>query len=184
MITYLFTFILGSVLNYNIWLNNSNIGRELVYGLEHYIKTNDNIETIAILNFPSKVNRVAIFVDGFESLVKLKTGSSKRIIRPTNVIHNSIMKPTDVNIIEDGFIINTCEESCYFLLGDNEQRLGLRSFNPGDEVKMSSCKVTIQKVNDMGKPVRVALKLDQDNFNKNTLFLKFDEIKNTYNVIK
>jgi len=36
----------------------------------------------------------------------------------------------------------------------------------------------------MGKPVRVALKLDQDNFNKNTLFLKFDEIKNTYNIIK
>jgi len=36
----------------------------------------------------------------------------------------------------------------------------------------------------MGKPVRVALKLDQDNFNKNTLFLKFDEINNTYKVIK
>ena len=59
-----------------------------------------------------------------------------------------------------------------------------RSFNPGNEVKMSSGKVTIQKVNDMGKPVRVAFKLDQDNFNKNTLFLKFDEIKNTYNIIK
>ncbi len=94
------------------------------------------------------------------------------------------MKPTDVNVIEEGFVINTCEESSYFLLGDNEQRLGLHSFNPGDEVKMSSGKVTIQKVNDMGKPVRVALKLDQNNFNKNTLFLKFDEIKNTYKIIK
>ena len=69
-------------------------------------------------------------------------------------------------------------------MGDNEQRLGLRSFNPGEEVKMSSGKATIQKVNDIRKPVRVALKLDQDNFNKNTLFLKFDEIKNTYYVIK
>ena len=122
-------------------------------------KMNDNIETIAILNFPSKVNRVATFVDGFESLIKLKTGSSKKIVRPTNVVHNSIMKPTDINIIEGGFIINTCEESSYFLLGDNEQRLGLRSFNPGDEVKMSSGKVTIQKVNDMGKPVRVVFKI-------------------------
>ena len=93
------------------------------------------------------------------------------------------MKPTDINIIEGGFIINTCEESSYFLLGDNEQRLGLRSFNPGEEVKMSSGKVTIQKVNDMGKPVRVALKLDQDIFNKNTLFLKFDEIDNEYKLI-
>ena len=181
---YLITFILGSVLNYKIWLNNAQTGRELVNGLEHQIKMSDNIETIAILNFPSKVNRVATFVDGFESLIKLKTGSSKKIIRPTNVVHNSIMKPTDVNIIEDGFVINTCEESSYFLLGDNEQRLGLRSFNPGDEVKMSSGKVTIQKVNDMGRPVRVALKLDQDKFNKNTLFLKFDEIKNTYNIIE
>ena len=144
---------------------------------------NDNIETIAILNFPSKVNRVATFVDGFESLIKLKTGSSKKIIRPTNVIHNSIMKPTDVNIFEGGFIINTCEESSYFLLGDNEQKLGLRPFNPGDEIKMSSGKVTIQKVNDIGKPVRVSLKLDQDNFNNNTLFLKFDEIYNKYKVI-
>ena len=68
-------------------------------------------------------------------------------------------------------------------MGDNEQRLWLHSFNPGDEVKMSSGKATIQKVNDMGKPVRVALKLDQDNFNKNTLFLKFDEITNKYKVI-
>ena len=108
---------------------------------------------------------------------------NKKIIRPTNVVHNSIMKPTDVNIIEDRFFINTCEESSYFLLGDNEQRLGLRSFNPGEEVKMSSGKVTIQKVNDMGKPVRVALKLDQDIFNKNTLFLKFDEIDNEYKLI-
>ena len=183
-VLYLITFILGSVLNYKIWLNNAQIGREVVNGLEHQIKMNDNIETIAILNFPSKVNRVATFVDGFESLIKLKTGSNKKIIRPTNVVHNSIMKPTDVNVIEDGFVINTCEESSYFLLGDNEQRLGLRSFNPGDEVKMSSGKVTIQKVNDMGKPVRVALKLDQNNFNKNTLFLKFDEIKNTYDIIR
>ena len=181
---YLITFILGSVLNYKIWLNNAQIGREIVSGLEHQIKVNNNIETIAILNFPSKVNRVATFVDGFESLIKLKTGVSKKIIRPTNVVHNSIMKPTDVNIIEDGFVINTCEESSYFLLGTNEQRFGLRSFNSGDEISMSFGKVTIQKVNDMGKPVRVALKLDQDNFNKNTLFLKFDEINNTYNVIK
>ena len=45
------------------------------------------------------------------------------------------MKPTDVNVIEEGFVINTCESS-YFLLGDNEQRLGLHSFNPGDEVKI------------------------------------------------
>ena len=86
------------------------------------------------------------------------------------------MKPTDVNIIENGFVINTCEESSYFFR-TNEQRFGLRSFNSGDEISMSFGKVTIQKVNDMGKPVRVALKLDQDNFNKNTLFLKFDESK-------
>lgn len=184
LVAYLMIFILGSVLNYKIWLNNAQIGKEVVNGLEDQIKMNDNIETIAILNFPSKVNRVATFVDGFESLIRLITGSSKKIIRPTNVIHNSIMKPTDVNIIENGFIINTCEESSYFLLGDNEQRLGLRSFNPGDEVKISSGKVTIQKVNDIGKPVRVALKLDEDNFNKNTLFLKFDEITNTYKVIR
>jgi len=183
-ILYLITFIIGSVLNYKIWLNNAQIGRDIVSGLEYQIKVNDNIETIAILNFPSKVNRVATFVDGFESLIKLKTGSNKKIIRPTNVIHNNIMKSTDVNIIKEGFVINTCEESSYFLLGDNEQRLGLRSFNPGDEVKMTSGKVTIQKVNNIGKPVRVTLKLDQDNFNKNTLFLKFDEISNAYKVIK
>lgn len=183
-VSYLITFILGSVLNYKIWLKNAQIGREVVNGLEQQIKMNDKFETIAILNFPSKVNRVATFVDGFESLIKLKTGSSKKIIRPTNVIHNGTMKPTNVSIIEDGFVINTCEESSYFLLGDNEQRLGLRSFNPGDEVKMTSGKVTIQKVNNIGKPVRVTLKLDQDNFNKNTLFLKFDEISNAYKVIK
>ena len=183
LVLYLFTFILGSVLNYKIWLNNSKIGRELVNGLEHYIEMNDNIETIVILNFPSKVNRVATFVDGFESLVKLKTGSSKKIIRPTNVIHNSIMKPTDVNIIEDGFIINTCEESSYFLLGDNEQRLGIRSLHTGDEISMNSGKVTIQKVNDIGKPIRVVLKIDEDNYNKKKLFLKFDEINKTYKVI-
>ena len=183
LVLYLFTFILGSILNYNIWINNSQIGRELVNGLEQHIKMNNNIETIAILNFPSKVNRVATFVDGFESLVKLKTGSSKRIIRPTNVIHNSIMKPTDVNIIEDGFIINTCEQSSYFLLGDNEQRLGIRSLHHGDEISMNSGKVTIQKVNDIGKPIRVVLELDEDNDIKKTLFLIFDEINKTYKVI-
>ena len=183
LVLYLFTFILGSILNYNIWINNSQIGRELVNGLKQHIKMNNNIETIAILNFPSKVNRVATFVDGFESLVKLKTGSSKRIIRPTNVIHNSIMKPTDVNIIEDGFIINTCEQSSYFLLGDNEQRLGIRSLHHGDEISMNSGKVTIQKVNDIGKPIRVVLELDKDSDIKKTLFLIFDEINKTYKVI-
>ena len=65
------TFTVGSVFNYKIWLDNAQIGRELVNGLEHQIKINDNIETIVILNFPTKVNRTAIFVDGFESLVKL-----------------------------------------------------------------------------------------------------------------
>ena len=54
LVAYLMIFILGSVLNYKIWLNNAQIGKEVVNGLEDQIKMNDNIETIAILNFPSK----------------------------------------------------------------------------------------------------------------------------------
>ena len=33
-VLYLITFILGSVLNYKIWLNNAQIGREVVNGFE------------------------------------------------------------------------------------------------------------------------------------------------------
>ena len=183
LVLYLITFILGSVLNYKIWLNNARIGRALVNGIVEHILMNDSIKTIVILNFPSKVNRTAIFVDGFESLIKLRTGHSKKLIRPTNVIHTSEMKPTDINLIKGGFIINTCEESSYFLLGTNEQRFGLRSLTKGDNINISIGNVTIQKINDIGKPIRIALELDEENLNKNTLFLKFDEDKNTYKAV-
>ena len=79
-----------------------------------------------------------------------------------------------------GVFKNTCEESSYFLLGTNEQRFGLRSLTKGDNINISIGNVTIQKINDIGKPIRIALELDEDNLNKNTLFLKFDEDKNTY----
>ena len=80
-------------------------------------------------------------------------------------------------------ILNACEESSYFLLGSNEQRLGLRSLSSGDIIKMNSGSVTIQKVNEKGKPIRVALSLNDSLIDDDICYLYFDEHKQIYKVL-
>ena len=81
------------------------------------------------------------------------------------------------------FILNACEESSYFLLGSNEQRLGLRLLSPGDIIKMDSGTITVQKVNEKGKPIRVALSLNDNLIGKDICYLYFDEHKQIYKIL-
>ena len=99
------------------------------------------------------------------------------------MVHEANIKPTAVNVQNKTFILNACEESSYFLLGSNEQRLGLRSLSPGDIIKMDSGTVTIQKVNEKGKPIRVALSINDGFIDDDICYLKFDEHKQIYNVL-
>ena len=80
-------------------------------------------------------------------------------------------------------ILNACEESSYFLLGSNEQRLGLSSLFPGDVIEMDSGTITVQKVNEKGKPIRVALRLNDNLIGKDICYLYFDEHKQIYKIL-
>ena len=100
-----------------------------------------------------------------------------------NVVHEANIKPTAVNVHNETFILNACEESSYFLLGSNEQRLGLRSLSPGDIIKMDSGIITVQKVNEKGKPIRVALSLNDSLIDDDICNLYFDEHKQIYQTI-
>ena len=97
-------------------------------------------------------------------------------------MHENSLKPTDINILNKNFILNACEESSYFLLGSNQQRLGLKTSSPGDIIKMDVGTVTIQKVNAKGKPTRVSLSLNDSTKNDNICYLYFDENRNAYRV--
>tara|TARA_Y100000996_G_scaffold149862_1_gene115376 strand:+ start:239 stop:775 length:537 start_codon:yes stop_codon:yes gene_type:complete len=173
----------GCMINYNTWLNNAKTSKILVNGLLKEIKTNSNAETFIILNFPAKIYRTATFIDGFESLIGLNIDAKKRIIRPVNVVHDTNIKPTAINVHNKNIILNACEESSYFLLGSNEQRLGLRSLFPGDVIEMDSGIVTIQKVNVKGKPIRVALTLNDSLIGGDICYLYFDEHEQIYKVL-
>jgi hypothetical protein len=173
----------GCMINYNTWINNAKTSKILVDGLLKKIKTNSNANTFIILNFPAKIHRTATFIDGFESFIDLNIDDKKRILRPVNVVHEANIKPTAVNVHNKTFILNACEESSYFLLGSNEQRLGLRSLSPGDIIKMDSGSVTIQKVNEKGKPIRVALNLNESLIDDDICYLYFDELKQIYKVL-
>ena len=182
MLIYLGLFMVGSLRNYNIWIDNAKTNKLLVDGLLQKIKTHSEANSFIILNFPAKIHRTATFIDGFESLIALKTEDKKRILRPLNVVHENSLKPTDINILNKNFILNACEESSYFLLGSNQQRLGLKTSSPGDIIKMDVGTVTIQKVNAKGKPTRVSLSLNDRIKNDNICYLYFDENRNAYRV--
>ena len=184
MLLYMGFFMVGCLMNYNTWINNAKTSKILVDGLIKKINTNSNAKTFIILNFPAKIHRTATFIDGFESFIDLNINDKKRILRPLNVVHEANLKPTAVNVQSKTFILNACEESSYFLLGSNEQRLGLRSLSPGDIIKMDSGTVTIQKVNEIGKPIRVALNLNDSLINEDICYLYFDEDKQIYKVLK
>ena len=182
MLIYLGLFMVGSLRNYNIWIDNAKTNKVLVDGLLQKIKTHSEVNSFIILNFPAKIHQTATFIDGFESLIALKTEDKKRILRPLNVVHENSLKPTDINILNKNFILNACEESSYFLLGSNQQRLGLKTSSPGDIIKMDVGTVTIQKVNEKGKPTRVSLILNDSTKNDNICYLYFDENRNAYRV--
>ena len=183
ILLYLGLFMAGCMINYNTWINNAKTSKILVDGLLKKIKTNSNAKTFIILNFPAKIHRTATFIDGFESFIDLNIDYKKRILRPVNVVHEANIKPTAVNVHNETFILNACEESSYFLLGSNEQRLGLRSLSSGDIIKMNSGSVTIQKVNEKGKPIRVALSLNDSLIDDDICYLYFDEHKQIYKVL-
>ena len=183
ILLYLGLFMAGCMINYNTWINNAKTSKILVDGLIKIIKTNSSAKTFIILNFPAKIHRAATFIDGFESFIDLNIDDKKRILRPVNVVHEANIKPTAVNVQNETFILNACEESSYFLLGSNEQRLGLRSLSPGDFIKMDSGTVTIQKVNEKGKPIRVALSLNDSLIDDDICYLYFDEHKQIYKVL-
>jgi len=183
VVLYLGLFISGSIINYNTWIKNAKTSKVLVNGLLQKIKTNSNAKTFIILNFPAKIHRTATFIDGFESFIDLNIDDKKIILRPLNVVHEANMKPTAVNVHNKNVILNACEESSYFLLGSNEQRLGLRSLSPGDVIEMDSGTVTIQKVNVKGKPIRVALSLNESLLDDDICYLYFDEHKQIYKVL-
>jgi len=173
----------GCMINYNTWINNAKTSKILVDGLLKKIKTNSNAKTFIILNFPAKINRTATFIGGFESFIDLRIDDKKRILRPVNVVHEVNIKPTALNVHNKDVILNACEESSYFLLGSNEQRLGLSSLFPGDVIEMDSGTVTVQKVNEKGKPIRVSLSLNDSLIGEDICYLYFDEHKQIYKVL-
>ena len=182
MLLYLGLFMVGSLNNYNIWIDNAKTNKVLVHGLLQKIKTNPGANSFIILNFPAKIHRTATFIDGFESLIELEMEHGKRILRPVNVVHENNLKPTNINTQNKNFILNACEESSYFLIGTNQQRLGLKTSSPGDIIEMDVGTVTIQKVNAKGKPIRLSLSLNDSIKNDDICYLYFDENRHAYRV--
>ena len=178
---YLTANILGGLLQYRIWLNNSQINRDLVNQLIDKIEEESTVDTFIILNFPAKINRTATFVAGFEDLIALKISNrTKRVLRPVNIVHQLDMFPTDINHDGDNFIINACEASSYCLLGTNRQRLGLGKLSPGDIIETSVSDILIEKVNSSGQAVRVSVFMHENFEKENTLYLYFDEREREY----
>ena len=178
---YLTANILGGLLQYRIWLNNSQINRDLVNQLIDKIEEETTVDTFIILNFPAKINRTATFVAGFEDLITLKISNrNKRVLRPVNIVHQLDMFPTDINHDGDNFIINACEASSYCLLGTNRQRLGLGKLSPGDVIETSVSDILIEKVNSSGQAVRVSVFMHENFEKENTLYLYFDEREREY----
>ena len=182
---YLTANILGGLLQYRIWLNNSQINRDLVNQLVDKIEEESTVDTFIILNFPAKINRTATFVAGFEDLIALKISNrTKRVLRPVNIVHQLDMFPTDINHDGDNFIINACEASSYCLLGTNRQRLGLGKLSPGDIIETSVSDILIEKVNSSGQAVRVSVFMHENFEKENTLYLYFDEREREYKKFK
>jgi hypothetical protein len=178
---YLTANILGGLLQYRIWLNNSQINRDLVNQLVDKIEEESTVDTFIILNFPAKINRTATFVAGFEDLIALKISNrTKRVLRPVNIVHQMDMFPTDINPDGSSIIINACESSSYCLLGTSEQRLGLEKLGPGDIIKTDVSNIRIEKVNSSGQAVRVSVFMHENFEKENTLYLYFDEREREY----
>ena len=178
---YLTANILGGLLQYRIWLNNSQINRDLVNQLVDKIEEESTVDTFIILNFPAKINRTATFVAGFEDLIALKISNrTKRVLRPVNIVHQMDMFPTDINPDGSSIIINACEASSYCLLGTSEQRLGLEKLGPGDIIKTDVSNIRIEKVNSSGQAVRVSVFMHENFEKENTLYLYFDEREREY----
>ena len=181
ILIYLALNIFGGLVNYKVWLENSNINRELVSQLVDEIEKETTADTFVILNFPAKINRTATFVAGFEDLISLKiSDQNKTILRPINIVHQLDMLPPDINHDGDNFIINACESSSYFLLGTDRQRLGLRKLSPGDILQTSVSDIRIQKVNPRGQAVRVSMSMHEKYTKDATLYLYFDERARQY----
>ena len=177
--------ILGGLLQYRIWLNNSQINRDLVNQLIDKIEEESTVDTFIILNFPAKINRTATFVAGFEDLITLKISNrNKRVLRPVNIVHQLDMFPTDINLDGSSIIINACEASSYCLLGTIKQRLGLEKLGPGDIIKTDVSNIRIEKVNSSGQAVRVSVFMHENFQKKNTLYLYFDEREREYKKFK
>ena len=173
--------ILGGLLQYRIWLNNSQINRDLVNQLIDKIEEETTVDTFIILNFPAKINRTATFVAGFEDLITLKISNrNKRVLRPVNIVHQLDMFPTDINLDGSSIIINACEASSYCLLGTSEQRFGLEKLGPGDIIKTDVSNIRIEKVNSSGQAVRVSVFMHENFEKENTLYLYFDEREREY----
>jgi hypothetical protein len=178
---YLTANILGGLLQYRIWLNNSQINRDLVNQLVDKIEEETTVDTFIILNFPAKINRTATFVAGFEDLISLKiSDQNKRVLRPVNIVHQLDMFPTDINLDGSSIIINACEASSYCLLGTSEQRFGLEKLGPGDIIKTDVSNIRIEKVNSSGQAVRVSVFMHENFEKENTLYLYFDEREREY----
>ena len=168
LIFYASTLFLGSINNYKVWVDNALINKKLVNGLENEMNENPNFYTFVVLNFPSKINYAPTLTIDLEPFMNLKTNSNRRIINPVFIAHDNDIKPTAIHHSNEGFVLNACEESSYFLLKK-------KSFSPGEVFDINSGKIIIQKINKKGKAIRIILKLKNDLLGSNICYLYFDE---------
>ena len=136
---------------------------------------NPNFNTYVVLNFPSKINYAPTLTIDLEPFMNLRTKSNRRIVNPVFIAHDNDIKPTAIHYSNEGFIINACEESSYFLLNK-------KSYSPGEVLDIKNGKIIIQKINKKGKAVRIILKLNNDLLGSNICYLYFDENSLEYKV--
>ncbi|MFL2989521.1 MAG: ArnT family glycosyltransferase [Candidatus Neomarinimicrobiota bacterium] len=175
LIFYASTLFVGSINNYKVWLDNTLINKMLVNGLENEMNENPNFNTYVVLNFPSKINYAPTLTIDLEPFMNLRTKSNRRIVNPVFIAHDNDIKPTAIHYSNEGFIINACEESSYFLLNK-------KSYSPGEVLDIKNGKIIIQKINKKGKAVRIILKLNNDLLGSNICYLYFDENSLEYKI--
>ena len=175
----------GSIKQYKIWYNNSQLNSRMVNQLVSKISLENEIDTFVILNFPTKVNRTSTFVAGFEELVQLHINDvGKTIIRLGEVVHQYNIQPVNIRFDTKRIKLSILSDDSYFLLGSNKQVLGLENLASEDIITSDICDIKVEKVNELGKVIEITVIMNNSINYEKTMFLQFNENLLTYDVIQ